>query len=290
MCSVDFKRYEEAGNILAKVLKGVRIKEGMPLLSLAEEIEEMVRRLGGEPAFPCNLSKDREAAHNTPAPNDRSVAEGVIKVDMGVHVDGYIVDAALTVDLTGEHGKLVEAAYESLSNALSVMRDGVDVKKIGEVVDETARRYGFRPIENLGGHSIDRYRLHGGLYIPNIPKGGGVLREGMVVAVEPFISEGEGRVVEGNRAEIFQIVRNTSRNPRVRNILESMRRAFDGLPFARRWVEQVGIPSQWIRFMVIEGSLKDYPVLLDRKGVVAQAEATVIIEKDGVRVLVGPDI
>ncbi|WP_273271875.1 M24 family metallopeptidase, partial [Methanothrix sp.] len=96
--------YRKAGRILAEVLQEARPKVdvGVPLLEVAEFVEEAIRSKGGLPAFPCNISLDRSAAHYTPSPKDESVfAENMVKLDVGVHVDGYIADAAITIDLGG---------------------------------------------------------------------------------------------------------------------------------------------------------------------------------------------
>lgn len=287
---MDFKKYEEAGRILDKVLKEAKrsIKDGDSLLEIAERLEGVILKEGGKPAFPCNLSIDNQAAHYTPGPGDQSRARGVLKVDCGVHVDGYIGDAAITLDLSGEHGKLVEAAEEALQNAISVIKDGVEVREVGRVIQETAKKYGYKPVENLGGHSIERYELHSGLFVPNISKGSGTLREGMVVAVEPFISEGVGRVSDSPPVEIFSLTGRRSRSPRAEKVRELLEKEYRRLPFARRWIsKRLGNATQWLKFLLIDGSITGYPVLVDRGGVVAQAESTLLVEKDGAKVLAG---
>ncbi len=286
---MELKYYEEAGRILDRVLSEARktVKEGIPLLEIAERLERKILKEGGKPAFPCNLSTNQEAAHYTPGPGDERVAEGVLKVDCGVHVEGYIADAAFTVDLTGEHGKLAEAAEEALQAALSVMRAGVDVREVGKAVEDVAKKYGFRPVENLGGHSLERYRLHAGLFIPNVPRGGGILEEGMVVAVEPFISMGRGFVKEVPPVEIFSLTGKKSRSPRAERVRGFIEKEYGPLPFARRWVaKKIPAATQWLKFMIIDGSVHPYPVLADTD-LVAQAEASVIVEKDGVKVFAG---
>jgi len=287
---VDLKKLEEAGKILDRVLsEAVKKAAKSTYIELAEESETLIEKEGGKPAFPCNISTDQQAAHYTPYLGDRRPLEGVVKIDCGVHVDGWIADAAYTVDLSGEHGELVEAAEEALSAALSVIRDGVPVKRVGEAVSEVAERHGFRPVENLGGHSLERYTLHGGLFVPNVPRGEEKLKEGMVLAVEPFISTGIGKVIEVSPVEIFALTGRRSRSPRAEKLRSFIEKTYGTLPFARRWLarrfgENV---TQWLRLMILDGSVKPYPVLADPKGVVAQAEATVVVEKDGVRIIAG---
>ena len=112
--------YRKAGRILAEVLQEAKPKVdvGVPLLEVAEFVEEAIRSKGGLPAFPCNISLDRSAAHYTPSPKDESVfAENMVKLDVGVHVDGYIADAAITIDLSG-HEDLALASQAGLDAAL----------------------------------------------------------------------------------------------------------------------------------------------------------------------------
>ncbi len=287
---MDLKKVEEAGRILDQVLKeAVERAARSTYIDLAEYVEERIVELGGKPAFPCNLSTNEQAAHYTPFFGDERRLEGLVKIDCGVHVDGWIADAAVTVDLTGEYGFLVEAAEEALEAALSVIRDGVEVKEVGRVVEEVAKRYGLKPVENLGGHSLERYKLHAGLFVPNVPRGGGRFEEGMLVAIEPFVSTGMGKVIDSEPVEIFSLTGRRSRSSRAEKFRQQIEKEFDSLPFARRWlVERFGQNvTSWLKLMILDGSIHPYPTLIDPKGVVAQAEATVLVEKDGVRVTAG---
>ena len=287
---MDLKSLVEAGRILDEVLKEARkLAERSTYIDLAERLERKIVEKGGKPAFPCNISTNEQAAHYTPFLDDKRPLSGVVKIDCGVHIDGWIADAAITIDLTGEHGKLVEAAEEALQEALSVIRSGAEVKEVGRVVEGVAKKYGFKPVENLGGHSLGRYKLHGGLFVPNVPRGSGVFEEGMIVAIEPFITTGTGRVVDSSPVEIFSLTGRKSRSTRSEKIRVLIEKEYDGLPFARRWiVKRFGAnATPWLKFLLLDGSLHPYPTLVDRGGVVSQAEATVVVEKDGVRVIAG---
>src|SRR3989344_5627431 len=93
--------YIKAGEIAkqAKEYAKSMIKQGMPLLEIAEKIELKIVELGGFPAFPVNLSKNEIAAHSTPLYDDTETASGLLKVDIGVHIEGCIADTALSLDL-----------------------------------------------------------------------------------------------------------------------------------------------------------------------------------------------
>src|SRR3972149_8203936 len=114
------EKYRKAGKILSEVRKETakKVKEGVSVLSVAQFAEDMIRERGGDPAFPVNISRNDEAAHSTPSPDDKSVfGKDMVKLDIGVHIDGYIADPAVTVDLSG-NPDLVEAAEAALGRAL----------------------------------------------------------------------------------------------------------------------------------------------------------------------------
>lgn len=97
----EIENYKKAGGIAKQVLEYGKsiIKPGMLLLEIAEKIEFKIKELGGKPAFPCNLSINEIAAHCTPNIKDETKASGLLKVDLGVSVDGCIVDTAFSLDL-----------------------------------------------------------------------------------------------------------------------------------------------------------------------------------------------
>src|SRR3989338_4991977 len=102
----------QAGEIAKqiKVYAKTIVKKGVPLLEIAEKIEAKIIELGGKPAFPCNLSMDNVAAHYTPSHDDTTLAHGLIKVDFGVHIDGWPADNEFTIDLENseENKKLIK--------------------------------------------------------------------------------------------------------------------------------------------------------------------------------------
>jgi len=292
-------KYRSAGRILAEVREEAvgLVKEGNLLLEVAEFVENRVREKGGEPAFPCNISRNEEAAHATPSGDDKTVFGNadLVKLDLGVHVDGFIADSAVTVDLSGggENEGLVRAAEAALNEALKIIRDGVSTVEISEIIENTVRERGYKPIVNLTGHGLARYNSHAPPTIPNVKYehgGGAVLREYDIVAIEPFATDarGAGKVVEGGggrgSAEIFSLLR--PRPVRVREakrLLETVKK-YRGLPFAKRWLPRERLDLA-LRTLKNAGMLREYPVLREEeKGLVSQAEHTVIVRWDGCEV------
>jgi len=279
----------EAGKILKQVKEEAvkLIKPGVKLLEVAEFVENRIKELGAEPAFPCNISINSDAAHFTPKQNDeRMFKEGdIVKLDIGAHVDGYIADTAITVDL-GDHEDLVKAAEEALKNAIEVIHAGVNTAEVSAVIDSTIREFGFKPVINLTGHGLQPYVAHAPPTIYNVRIEKGVeLKEGMVIAIEPFVTNGVGKVAERGECEIFSLlaVKPVRMKP-ARQLMDEILKKYKTLPFAKRWLSK---PSDIILSKLVkEGVLRAYPVLAEvGRGLVSQAEHTVVVEEDGAKVI-----
>lgn len=284
------ENYRRAGVILVEVRKEATglIKDGGSLLEVAEFVENNIREKGGEPAFPCNISRNEEAAHATPSIDDQTVfgKDDLVKLDIGVHIDGYIADSAVTVDLSGNYDELVKAAEAALDEAIKIIRDGVSTIEIGEVIGTTIKERGYKPVVNLSGHGLSRYDSHAPPTIPNVKYEHGVtLHENNVVAIEPFATDGGGKVVESGNAEIFSLIKpKPVRMREAKKLLDEIKN-YQGLPFAKRWLPRERLELA-LRTVETAGILRDYPVLREEeKGMVSQAEHTVIIKKDGCEVI-----
>lgn len=280
-----FDKYCQAGRIASKILRegAEKIRIGTPYLDVVESIESRVTEEGAGLAFPLNLSINEDAAHDTASPGDsRIFAKGdVAKLDLGIHTDGFIADTAMTVDL-GTNSLLVEASRAALDAAISRIRPGIPVGDLSASIQFEIESRGYRPVSNLTGHGLGQYVLHRSPTIPNVGiKGGMVLEEGMVFAIEPFATTGSGHVTEKPRREIYsQISPKPVRIPAGRAILEKIRDR-RGLPFSRRWVNEkktdIVFPA-----LVRSQVLRVYPVLSDIPGsLVSQAEHTIIVTDDG---------
>ena len=279
------EKYRTAGSLAARILKdgAQQIHVGTSYLELVESIEARVKEEGAELAFPLNLSLNEDAAHDTASWNDeRTLKKGdVVKLDLGVQIDGYIADTATTVDL-GNNSLLLDASREALEAAIRTVRPGATAGDLGAAVQKEIEKRGYRPIANLTGHGLGQYVLHQSPTIPNIAVNGGVvLEEGMVFAIEPFATTGSGHVREKTRIEIYsQISAKPIRIPAGRTIMEKIQ-ARQGLPFSRRWLGErkldLALPA-----LVRSGNLHGYPVLADVPGsLVSQHEHTVIVTGDG---------
>ena len=295
----DYNELLGVGRVSADALEFSKkvIKPGVKLLDAAEQIEAFMKGRGCEFSFPINLSVNEQAAHYTPPFDDKSVfsENSVVKVDLGARKGFYLTDCAVTIDLSGEHSKLCEAAVEALDAAISIVRSGVEVCRIGAAIEEVGRRFGLKPIRNLGGHGIEKDELHADVFIPNYDNGDNTrLEEGQVIAIEPFFTEGSaGMVGDGDIVEIFQ--RHGDSRPRSnvsRELLEEIESRYITYPFAARWLYA---DKKWDNEFKVKRALSDlvsseaiepFPVLVEKSdGIVAQAEKELIVERDSCRIV-----
>lgn len=294
MLSEDtLKCYLKAGRIAAEVRNKARglIKEGIPLLEICEKVEDAIREKGGEPAFPCNVCLNEVAAHYSSPPGDTKTVpkDAVVKVDIGVHIDGYIADTATTVSLNPELDGMIYAVNEALKQAIKTVHPGVRTTQIGEVVQKVAERYGLKPIRNLTGHQMSRYVLHTGKAIPNVPKFEfAKINVDEVFAIEPFFTlpSGHGEIHAASDSYIFRLQRERDvKNANAKNLLNKIKTNFRSLPFSKRWLDRMmsreGIDEAFQELLTTR-SLMAYPVLVENGGkIVVQAEHTVIVTEDG---------
>ncbi|RLG46310.1 MAG: type II methionyl aminopeptidase, partial [Thermoproteota archaeon] len=294
MAGSDVETYVRLGGALRDLLDWAvsLVKPGVSVLEIAERVETRALESGFELAFPVNISVGGVAAHYTPPPGDELVLpeRGLVKLDAGLMAEGLIVDAARTVDLGGDLSRLVEASREALEAARLALGPGVRVRDVSSAIYEAIRSRGFKPIANLSGHKIERYRLHAGVDVPSVPHVLGMYRfsPGDVFAIEPFVTTARGRgyVKEAPPAFIFSFRKRVrTRDPAERVVLRSARERYRGLPFCERWiVRDYGMRVGYaMERLARKGALTAYPPLVEAAGEqVAQWEDTFLITEDGV--------
>jgi methionyl aminopeptidase len=287
---MDDEEYKKAGKIAARVMEeGLKmIKPGAKLLDVANAIEGLIEENGAKPAFPVNISVNSIAAHYSPDAWDESTFKrgDLVKLDIGVHLEGYIADVAKSKDL-GDNSKLIEASKEALQNAIDAIKPGVMTNEIGAIIEETIEGYGFKPVANLTGHMLTQWNLHGGVVIPNVnTRHGNLIEEEQVYAIEPFATDGFGRVVDESNAIIFRYIADRPiRMKEARDILKYAKENFGTFPFAERWIANM-VPrlklTQALRQLILAKAFHAYHILREKEhGTVSQAEHTIIVTKDG---------
>lgn len=264
----------------------------MTILEGVERIEEFLRGKGCPPAFPTCLSVNHLAAHDTPTHKDVRVLQrgDVVKIDLGSQVDGYLTDTAKTVEIgTRNWTEMIRATEEALAAAIEVVRPKVPTRLLGSAIERAIESFGYKPIANLTGHTIERYTVHAGKSVPNVgDQGDDVLEEGDLVAIEPFATNGAGKVDGRKSGNIYRIMRVRPVRPEsTSRFLQTLDTAFNRLPFAERWAYGIDrkAPAHIAR-LVRAGLVYTYPALYDvGQGVVAQSEHSMIVSGGGAEVL-----
>ena len=283
----------KAGRIASQVREEAKsiVEVGKPVIEICEFVRRRVGELGGGLAFPCNVDIDHVAAHYTSPLGDTTVVEdgSLVKVDIGVHVDGYIADTAATVCFDPSLRGLVDAAEAGLDEAIKAVRAGARSGDIGAIIERAIKARGAIPIRNLTGHRMARYVVHAGQSIPNVSSGNGhTLREGEVYAIEPFSvpPTASGMVTDGPTGHIYLFKKKRRiRSETAKRMLKVIQSEYRTMPFASRWIQgkfpgQDGVEafSELLRSKCVYS----YPQLVERsRAPVAQAEHTVIVTEDG---------
>jgi len=289
------EKWKEAGKLAHDALHYGKklIKENKSMLSVTEKIEKYVFDNGGKLAFPTNLAINNVGAHWTPSSKttDKFKKGDLVKLDVGVHIDGYIGDNALTVEIgTNNYNKMIDTSREALNAAIEVAGPGINVGMIGYAVQTTIENRGYKPIANLTGHGIKRYNLHSGISIPNVKENGGsILKTGDIIAIEPFVTDGAGRVGGKRNSNIYHVrqIRNI-KDEKAAKMIDEIQHRYKGLPFAERWLHQIQDEhtSSSLTKLMRAGIISYYPVLDELgRGMVAQSEHTILITNSGSEVL-----
>lgn len=287
--------FRKAGKIASECREWAKdaIRPGVAIRDVLETIEQKIRDHGAQPGFPAQSSRNHVAAHYCSSPEDAQTYEtnDCVKVDIGVHVDGYIADTAATVDLSedGRWKSLIDAARHALDAAIATVREDVPVGELGGAIEQTILAAGHQPVRNLTGHGLGRWKVHTPPQIPNYAeRGGGKLRRGMVFAIEPFATTGRGYIRELGKAEVFMMVRPPTKARSIdREVLRAIE-AWRGLPIARRYftsLDRDAVEDALLQ-LARQGSLVRYPPLVEEDGsMVAQYEHSLYLGPDGVEVL-----
>jgi methionyl aminopeptidase len=256
----------------------------MPVIELCELVENYIVANGAELAFPCNVSINYVAAHDTAELNEISEIpkKSVVKIDVGAHINGYIADTAKTVIFDDKYEKLKVATEKALIRAIENVKTKIPLSYIGKIVEKTAKENGFNTIKNLAGHLMKRYLLHAGKSVPNFDDGSTeLIKENEVFAIEPFLTTGSGYVKEINTVKIFSLKQPLKIKSKFKSLFDEIWKTRYTLPFCLRWYKEK------INYEEIKNEVENfnkrklivgYPVLIEEsKGIVAQEEHTIIV-------------
>jgi len=288
MDSETIESYKKAGKIASEAREYGKnlIVKGAKVVDVLDKIELKIKALGGSIAFPPQISMNEIAAHFCPEAKDETKFEDqLVSLDVGVHVNGFIGDTAVSVDLSGKNDKLVKASEEALKAAIEKVKVGAAIGSIGKVIEDTITEFGFQPVRNLSGHGLDEYDIHCSPTIPNFDtKDESKLEKGQVIAIEPFATNGAGMIHEKGDASVYMLIGKKSvRIGFVREILKQLE-TYNGLPFTTRWLTRKFSESQ-VRFAFNQLKqleiLKEFPPLVEiQNGLVSQTEHSLLVDDE----------
>lgn len=198
-----------AGRIIGDLFDVVadRVRPGASTGDLDHFAESFIRdHDGAEPAFkglygfPASVcaSINQEVVHGIPSPY-RKVREGdILTIDVGVKLDGWFADSAVTFPVGAvddETEELLTVTREALAIGIDAARAGNHLGDIGHVIQTRVEEAGFAVVRELVGHGIGR-DPHEDPQVPNFgePGRGPVLEEGLVIAIEPMVNLGAPEV------------------------------------------------------------------------------------------------
>ena len=290
---MQLQDYINAGKIASEVRENARKKNhvGSTLEEICSSIEKEIMNRGGKCAFPVNVSLNEIAAHYTAEPNDKTIVKDtdLLKIDLGVQINGHIADTAVTVCYDPKYDFLVQAAEAALREAMSIIRVGAKSSDVGKTIENTTKQMGGIPIANLSGHSLEQYTIHAGKSVPNIWSIGSFsFQSTEAYACEPFVTtpDGSGFVREGRIRNIFSLVtRKRTKDDDVNKMIDFIWQRFNMLPFALRWF----IPEydektarELLERLIKNKVVRSYPILVEaNEQRVAQAEHTFIPQENG---------
>ena len=291
------EQYRKSGRITNELKPIVQsaVTPGASYLEVCEVVRREAESRGGRLAFPTGIGVNQVTAHYAPQEGDESVfrEEDVVKVDFGVHVEGYVADTSVTVTYNPEYNLLLEATQRALEAAIATARKETRTGEIGRAIHREAARFGFKTIENLTGHTLDRYVVHAGKSIPNLYMPGMQdLKKGDVFAIEPFLTLGSaaGYVVDAPSQTIFSLVaRKKTGTPELDSFEERIWEERKTLPFTPQWYTEefgAGRIAGIVSKLVAKRVLRSYPTLVEASGKpVAQFEHTMALDESGLTVL-----
>lgn len=264
------------------------IKSGVSYNEVIAKIREKINQLGAIPAFPPQIALNDVAAHFLPDPDqDLIFSNEVIKLDVGICYQGAIGDCAVTVDLSGKHQHLIDAAEAALLAAEQSLHVGQPIREIGGIIESTIGSFGLKPVKNLSGHGLGQYRVHTSPTIPNyLDKSTAFIKPGMTFAIEPFATNGKGLIYDAGNPTIFSFNRECRLKTELAKSILKKIQALPTLPFAIHDLIDQELPLVKVKAALSEllksGAIEGYAPLIDEAhGMVAQAENSVLVDENG---------
>jgi methionyl aminopeptidase len=264
------------------------IVKGASYNDVISKVKGKIKELGAIPAFPPQIALDDVAAHFLPQPdNDIIFSNELVKLDVGICVNGAIGDTAVSIDLSGKHQNIIDAAEAALLAAEKIIRVGMTVSELGREIEKTIASYGLRPVRNLTGHGLAKNKIHTDPHIPNYDdKSKLTIKAGMTFAIEPFATNGTGMIFDAGNATLFSLIKRKGKYTGFVDDVFKIALSFEGLPFCTHDLISEKTPLELvkkaIKVLLKDDALEDYaPLVEEARGMVAQAENSVLVDENG---------
>lgn len=312
--------YRKAAEIHRQVRKYTQdsARPGQTLTDIAVNIEDGVRALldnaGLEPGsglvsgmgFPTGLALNNCVAHYTPNPGQKEIilqSSDVMKVDFGVHINGWIVDSAFTMSWDPTYDNLLAAVKDATNTGIKNAGVDVRISDISAAIQEAMESYEVeiggktfpvKAVRGITGHNIEQYRIHGGKSIPFVRNNDQTKMEvGEVFAIETFGSTGRGHIVEGPGVygygkDPFAPKRISSPLATARSLNKMINENFGSLVFCRRYLERLGVGRYLagMNNLASQGIVEIYQPLMDiERSYSAQFEHTILLRESSKEVI-----
>jgi len=329
----SLKYWHDAGHVARRALEAIKdeIEPGKSWHEIIEAAERFIKRNGGNPAFPATIAVNELAAHYT---TDHSVTApedwkgdmifkkgDLVKLDIGVHINGHIGDNALTLEVgnSRKHTEQIRAAKESRDAAIEMMHPGTPWHKVGAAAAQPSIDAGFQPIRNLCGHQLKPWELHAGVSVPSYACGPdnsgfkGTVQEDCIYAIEPFNTAGDSGLIQNigahNSSNIYRITGAVSwrkalsrkqLKPLGAQLARNLEERYSTLPFAERWAfpmlekpfpeaDEESRQSKWnalVKKLISIRFLETYHALACKdNAMIGQFEHTVLVTPGGPEIL-----
>jgi len=282
-----------AGSIHKMVRRDMRpyLKPGLDLIDLSKLINNRIRHytkntgynggIGFPPIPSMSNNENNIVAHYSPYKDKKILTyNDNLKIDFGVHVNGWIVDSSSTIYFNPDYDVLNIATKDALDHALKIVGIDTPIDDVSSIINEIITSYEIyykneyhtlKVINDCGGHNIKQYNIHGGEHVANKPVGNMTRFKRGIYAIEPFATIMNTQIYDGPEKNNYRI------KPQFHNDTNPLYKIFNYLIFSDSHLEYYNINN--IDDYIKKGMITIYPSVYGMKGDMScQYEHTVYLD------------
>ncbi len=289
--------YIKVGKIHSEICNKTKplIQPGILILELTKKIESFIQDYPEVSlAFPVNIQLNNEVHYTALIEDKRMISKGdLVKVDIGIHIDGYIADGAFTISFNKDYDEMVAFTENALKEAINDLKPGMKISEIGFRLDELLKNSKYKLIKNLMGHQLDQWELHSKKsVIVHGNSSENIFEPGEAYAVEIFVTDGLGMIKSSQTAYIYALSKYPSpiRDLKIRNLYKKIHEKRKCFPFSERYIlEHLKISKIDFFSLKKSGNVVEYPLLLELpNSKIAQFEDVIYVDKDKIIITTKP--